>query len=567
MDRITEGFLSEFSNEFGISTMAEKDRFEHFCAWLAVRRHYSDSTFHPADLVTGSGGDTGIDAIAVIVNNNLVTDVDTIDDLLSLNGYLDVTFVFVQAERSPHFDSAKIGKLGFGVKDFFGAGKLPRNEAIANYAEIVNALYEKSAKFRPQNPSCFLYYVTTGTWNAEKDLVVRAEAEIGDLQKTGMFSRVMFVPAGAALINRLYRQAKNSISREFIWDKKVVVPEVSEVTAAYLGFLPAKDLLKLVCDEDGAIIKGLFYENVRDFLGIEGINKEILTTLISDSSDRFILMNNGVTMIARILQTTGDKFVVGDYQVVNGCQTSHVLHACQDQLPDSVRIPFRLVHTQNENVIEDVIRATNRQTEVKDDQFFAMKDFAKKLEAYFKTFPIETRLYYERRPHQYDAQDIEKIRIITHQNLVRAVGAMFLGLPHVTTRRFRDLSARVGKDMFVDSDKAEPYYVAALALYRLEQLFKSKKIDGKYKAARFQLLLVVRMLIDPSPLPKMNAHDMTKRSFTMAEHLQNEQACENIFNHAIQVIESLATNWGRDTIRNEPITKAIFQKYGQNYPG
>jgi AIPR protein len=105
--------------------------------------------------------------------------------------------------------------------------------------------------------------------------------------------------------------------------------------------------------------------------------------------------------------------------------TSHVLHACQDQLPDSVQIPFRLVHTQNENVIEDVIRATNRQTEVKDDQFFAMKDFAKRLEAYFKTFPVETRLYYERRPHQYDAQDIEKIRIITHQNLVRAVGAMF----------------------------------------------------------------------------------------------------------------------------------------------
>jgi hypothetical protein len=431
----------------------------------------------------------------------------------------------------------------------------------------MKALYDKSAKFRPQNPSCFLYYVTTGTWNNEPDLLARVAAEISDLKKTGMFSQVRFFAVGAPQIHSWYRQSKNSISREFIWDKKVVVPEVSGVTAAYLGFLPAKDLLKLMCDEDGSIIKSLFYENVRDFLGVEGINGEILTTLTSGNSDRFILMNNGVTMIARLLSTTGDKFVVGDYQVVNGCQTSHVLHACQAQLPDSVRIPFRLVHTQNDTVIEDVIRATNRQTEVKDDQFFAMKDFAKKLEAYFKTFPVESRLYYERRPHQYDAQDIEKIRIITHQNLVRSVGAMFLGLPHVTTRRFRDLSAKVGKDMFVDTDKPEPYYVAALALYRLEQLFKNKKVDTKYKAARFQLLLVVRMLIDPSPLPKMNAHDMTKRSLTMAEYLQNEQACENIFNHSIQVIESLATNWGRDTIRNEPITKAIFQKYGQHYPG
>jgi len=565
MDRITEGFLNEFSNEFGISYLPEKDRFEQFCGWLAVRRHYSDSTFDPDDLVTGSGGDTGFDSLAIIVNNNLVTDVDTVEDLLSLNGYLDVTFVFVQSSRSPHFEGAKIGTLGFGVKDFFGEGKLNRNDAVKGYADIMKALYDKSAKFRPRNPACFLYYATTGTWNNEQDLVTRATAEISDLEKTGMFSHARFVVMGAQQIHSLYRQSKNSISREFIFDKKVVVPEVAGVTAAYLGFLPAPDLLKLVCDDDGSIIKSLFYENVRDFLGFNAINQEIAGTLDGDS-DRFILMNNGVTMITRLLNTTGDKFVIGDFQVVNGCQTTHVLHAQTDKLDATVRVPFRLIHTQDENVIESIIRATNRQTEVKDDQFFAMKDFAKKLEAYFRTFPVETRLYYERRPHQYDAQDIEKIRIITHQNLVRSVGAMFLGLPHVTTRRFRDLSARVGKDMFVDTDKPEPYYVAALALYRLEQLFKSKKINTKYKAARFQLLLIVRMLIDPSPLPKMNSNDMTKRSLVMAERLQNEQG-EIIFNNAIQVIETLATNWGRDTIRNEPITKAIFQKYGQHYPG
>jgi hypothetical protein len=120
MDRITEGFLNEFSNEFGIAGQPEKDRFEQFCGWLSVRRHYSESTFDPAELSTGSGGDTGFDTLAIIVNNNLVTDVDTVEDLLSLNGYLDVTFVFVQASRSPHFEGAKIGTLGFGVKDFFG---------------------------------------------------------------------------------------------------------------------------------------------------------------------------------------------------------------------------------------------------------------------------------------------------------------------------------------------------------------------------------------------------------------------------------------------------------------
>ena len=567
MDKVTEGFLSEFSAQFSIEALEEKDRFEHFAAWLTIRRHYSDSTFAPADLVTGSGGDTGIDAIAIIVNNNLVTDVDTVEDLLALNGYLDVAFVFVQADRSPHFDSAKIGKFGFGVKDFFGEGKLPRNDEIKNFVEIMDALYDKSGKFRPKNPTCHLYYVTTGTWNAEQDLVVRANAEIGDLMKTALFSDVQFHAIGASQIHRLYRQAKNSIGREFVFDKKVVVPEVSGVTAAYLGFLPASDYLKLVCDEDGLIIKSLFYENVRDFVGLNDVNQEILDTLKSGDSDRFIIMNNGVTMIARSLHTTGDKFAISDFHIVNGCQTSHVLHACKDNLPATIRVPFRLIHTQDENVIESIIRATNRQTEVKDDQFYAMKDFAKKLEAYFKTFPVGARLFYERRPHQYDSQDIEKLRIITHQNLVRAVGAMFLGLPHITTKTFRQLIAKVGKDMFVDTDKPEPYYVAAWTLYRLEQLFKNKKIAAKYKAARFQILLAVRFLLDDKPLPKMNANDMTKRCNIMLEKLSDDAAVETLFLQAVKIVDKAAGAWDRDSIRTEPISKALFQIFGQHYSG
>jgi hypothetical protein len=415
-----------------------------------------------------------------------------------------------------------------------------------------------------------MYYMTTGKWNAEPDLVARGVAEISDIKKTGMSSDVRLFPVGAEVIHRLYRESKNNISREFIFDKKVVVPAVAGVTAAYLGFIPARDLLKLVCDEDRVMIKSLFYENVRDFVGYNTINTEILLTVNSSDRDRFILMNNGVTMITRLLQTTGDKFVIGDYQIVNGCQTSHVLYDCASiwgEMPETIRVPFRLIHTRDENVIEDIIKATNRQTEVKDDQFFAMRDFAKKLEAYFKTFPVETRLYYERRPHQYDSLDVERLRIITHQNLVRAVGAMFLGLPQITTRRFRQLSAMVGEKMFCDSDKPEPYYVAALALYRLEQLFKDKTIEGKYKAARYQMLLAVRLLIDATPLPPMNANEMSKRCHSMTESLQDESACETIFGQASQIVDDIVPSLNRDTIRNEPTTKAIYHHFGQYPPG
>jgi hypothetical protein len=67
MDRITKALLDEFSASFELTDLSESVRFEHFAAYLTVRRHYSETSFNTDELVTGSGGDTGIDAIAIIV--------------------------------------------------------------------------------------------------------------------------------------------------------------------------------------------------------------------------------------------------------------------------------------------------------------------------------------------------------------------------------------------------------------------------------------------------------------------------------------------------------------------
>jgi hypothetical protein len=98
MDRITTALLTEFSSEHEITKLDEKTRFEHFAAFLALSRHYAE-TFDTTDVVVGNG-DAGLDAIAIVVNGTLVTEVDTIEELASNNNYLDVVFVFVQAERS-----------------------------------------------------------------------------------------------------------------------------------------------------------------------------------------------------------------------------------------------------------------------------------------------------------------------------------------------------------------------------------------------------------------------------------------------------------------------------------
>ena len=185
------------------------------------------------------------------------------------------------------------------MRDFFGVAQLPHNAAVENYYEIMTAIYARAGKFRPGNPDCYMYYVTTGSWQEDNNLTGRITTEAALLKDTNLFNRVEFAPIGAVDIQRLYRQAKNDITKEFLFDKRQSIPAMEGVKEAYLGFISASELLTVVRDEKGEIVKSLFYENIRDWQGYKGINKEMRDTLNSDARDRFVLMNNGVTIIAR----------------------------------------------------------------------------------------------------------------------------------------------------------------------------------------------------------------------------------------------------------------------------
>ena len=416
MDRITQSLLDEFSREHGVESLPQDKRFEHFACYLTLQRHYAE-TFATSDVVTGAGGDTGIDGIGIIANGSLVTDVEIIANLADRNGHLDVSFTFVQAERASSFETSKIGQFSYGVVDFFKeVPTLPRNSAIKQAAEIMAAVYERSPRFKRGNPLCRLYYVTTGKWLGDPQLEARKAAAIADIQALNLFRDVEFSPVGADQIQRLYNQAKNAVSREFTFSERTVIPEIPGVSEAYLGLIPVPELISILKDENGEITKSLFYDNVRDFQDYNPVNTEIRQTLESDvQKTRFALMNNGVTIIARTLRATGNRFYVEDFQIVNGCQTSHVLFDQRDSLDPTIMVPFRLIATQDESVTASIIKATNRQTEVKEEHLLALSDFGKKLEQFFQTFPNGKRLFYERRSRQFNSvSGIEKTRIVTH---------------------------------------------------------------------------------------------------------------------------------------------------------
>ena len=345
------------------------------------------------------------------MNGSLVTEPEEVQDLVETNGYLDVTFVFTQAERSPNFETAKIGQFAFGVRDFFSdKPQLVQNDRLKHYGRIAKEVFDRSKLFKKGNPQCLMYYVTTGKWTNDTNLVTRTEAARKDVDDLGLFRKTSFNCVGAEWLQKLSREVQNAISTEIVFSERTVIPEMPGVEQAYLGLLPATEFLRLIENDNQEVLASLFYDNVRHWQEWNPVNSEIRDTLAKPNmSVYFPLFNNGVTIVAKRVLPTGNKFLLEDYQIVNGCQTSFVIHESRDAVTEKVMVPVRLIATQDDNIRNAIIKATNRQTEVTEDQLFALSDFPKKLEAFFPTYEDKRKLYYERRSrHTAERQEWRK---------------------------------------------------------------------------------------------------------------------------------------------------------------
>ena len=564
MDIITESIVDDFVKGRDLAHLSPDKQFEHLASFVTLRRHHT-RTFDTADIVVGAGGDTSIDSIAIIVNGTLVTDVDATNELIERNGYIEATFIFVQAEMSSSFDGSKIGSFGFGVEDFFKKQPtLVRNEKIEEAASYVLSLYKQGTKFRSK-PSCRMYYVTTGTWKDDKNLLARMNGAKAALEATNFFSAVDFASMGATEIQRLYNQTKNAVRRDLTFDNNREIPRIEGVKKAYLGFIPASNLIKLISDDSGDDVLGnIFDENVRDWQDFNTVNTEIRETIESPSRERFVLMNNGVTIITRNLSQLGSDFTLEDFQIVNGCQTSNVLFSQRKADLGNVFVPLRLIYTQDESVIEAIVRATNRQTELKPEQLYALTDFARELEAHFKAIKEPNTLFYERRDCQYDRYpDVERTRIVAPQSLIRSFASMFLDEPIRATRQYKTIRDMVGEKIFVKGHKKEPYYVAAYAAYRLEFLLRNQKLGAEFKPARSLILMTLRYLLDGKRLGALSSNDTERRCSAMARKLWNTSESDALIAKAAGMVESaVGYPFDRDNIRVEPIKDDLLRKLG-----
>ena len=535
MDRIVQSYIDDFLKSQQIGEKDSSKQFEMFSSYCAVAQQYTE-VFDLSDILTGAGGDCGIDGIAIIANGTIISSKEEVDDLIELNkGLSDMLFVFIQSKTSSGFSSGEMGTFGTGVVDFFSeTPQFVRNQFIQEKSDLINYIFNKAVHFKSK-PCCFLYYVTTGKWVDDQNCVARKNMIIHDLEELDLFKEVQFIPVDVKLIQKYYRNTIDVIETEIDFSQKVLLPDIPKIKQSYLGYVDYEEYLKLIVGDNGEIRKNVFYDNVRDYQGDNEVNVEIAET-IKSASNKFILLNNGVTIICKKLTNLRNKFTLTDYQIVNGCQTSHVLYYNKEFISGNLQVPIKLIETLDEDTVNNIIKATNRQTQVTNEQLIALNEFHRQLEAFYQTFSGTQKLYYERRSKQYNYMtEVEKVRIVTISTQIKAAAAMFFDKPHLASRYYGRLLKSVD-GIFNEEHKLLPYYTCAYLLYKLEYLFRNKLLPAQYRKFRYHILMLIKYDFSDGKVPNLNSNKIEAMCKKILECANDNAELQNEVERMIEII-------------------------------
>ncbi len=539
-DRITKSMVEEFLKSENRSFSDESKSFEHFSNYCVLNQIYGANDFELEDIETGDST-PGMDGIAIIVNNKLIQTTNDIDTLIQQNQNIAVKFIIIQTKTSEKFNNREMTNLFTYANCFFtGDPTVFNTEEMHKFLELKDYIFDKGNKLK-KNPELFLFYVTLGMWNSsDKNLVTAQDLGTKNLKASRLFSDVKFIPIGVSEIQDYYRKSKSKLTATFNFEKRVSMYSLNENEVGYTGVLPFREFKKLLLEESGAV-KPVFEDNIRDYLGPnEDVNKSIRRTLETGNVNAFSMLNNGITIVASHINTPGDFATIDDYQIVNGCQTCNTLLENMDSVPniDNLIIPIRIIATQDESLKGDITRATNSQTAVKKEQLEALSTFQKKLEEYYTIFKSADALVYERRKGQYRGSDIPKSRIITIPMQIKTVAAMFLNEPGAVSGQYGTVVKRVGNKIFKEDDELSIYYVSALALYKIENLFKNGTLNKKYRRSRYHAMMLFRMYVGKGKMPYFNEKKMKKYCDEILDVLMNNCECERLYRGIVEFIVS-----------------------------
>ncbi len=538
LNKILQGMLNDFKKDYIADTLEASKEFEYFVNYLIISKFHPDAFSDRGDLervVVDEKSQFGLDAVAFIVNGNLVLGKDDIS-IYAKSKKLDVDILFIQTKTEEKCDTGDLLKTLQASKNFLNDfdSITEKNSNILNAKEIYDELfnYENYRYCTSQSPKCHIYYVTAANdWDGELvDNICKSwerdiRATISDIKSVDI--QVL----GREYIMDAYSEIKNNIAVQINLKNCITLDRIEGVKEAYIGYITGEDYLNIICDKNGDIRRRIFYENVRDYQGVENsVNKEIRNTITTKKTrGQFILLNNGVTIITKSVTSLGaNAYELSDFQIVNGCQTSNEIYNCREFVAD-ILVPVKIIYTTDSDIISSIVKATNRQSPVPEEAFVALNKYHKELQLLFseysKEMPLE--MFYERRSGEEDDIKEKKgiYQVVTLHGIIRAFESVYCQNPNMVygTNPANILRSQ-NEHLFCKDHKPEIYYLASYLFVKFVNMQQNGVFSKHDYILRFYIIMVARaLMVGSMNVPELNSSAINKENKKMIEILKNNE--------------------------------------------
>lgn len=553
LNKILSGMLRDFKKKFSLNDIEEESKvFEYLVNYLMVSMYHPDAFSDRGDfdnLVVDEKGQFGLDAVAIIVNGNLVLSKEDIVTYAK-SKYLDVDILFIQSKTEEKCDSGDLLKTIQATKKFFeDFDKITeKNENIYNAKEIVDEIFEyDNFKYCLNNsPKCHIYYACAASQWDESLIDDICESNVREIKnlKDGDIKDAEIKIIDRNYLIRAYTEIQNHISVKIHFKNCLTLDKIKGVNEAYIGYLSGEEYLKIIMNSEGKLQRRIFYENVRDYQGTDNsVNKEISNTIKKeDTRDQFVLLNNGVTVITRVLNSLGGNvYELSDFQIVNGCQTSNEIFNLKDYVRDII-VPVKIIYTTDSEIISSIVRATNRQSPVPEEAFVALDNYHKNLQMtfseYSKEMPIE--VFYERRPGEPDniSNKMGEYQIVTLHGLIRSVTSVFFQEPYIVHNNNPANILRNRKDkLFCEEQKPEMYYIPAYLMVLFVYLQGKKVLTRRDYKYRYYIMMIVYGLMTKSiSIPDFTSKKLIKQNEKVIGMLKDQEKMKEYYIEAKSIV-------------------------------
>ena len=377
--------------------------------------------------IVGGPNDGGIDSFYLFLENNLISN-DF--DYSGIKEEPQIEIVVIQSKTSTGFNEKTISNLKDTFDDLLNLKKnltdlsTVYNAMVLDKAEILRtAIRELAAKF-PKIKFTF-FYVTKGD-SSKVHPNVKRKIESLKNKITEFFSAAEFSFdfVGAGDLLELSRKRKTKSLK-----LKVASNTISEGEGV-ICLVKLKDYFEFITDGSKNRLHSIFDVNVREYEGAVEVNKAIKATLQgSDRMINFWWLNNGITIIANKAPLISGDLILEDPKVVNGLQTSQEITEYIrnfDPQDDNRLILVRIIVTNNEDVRNQIIKATNNQTRIVSYSLRATEKIHQDIEQYLNFNGI----YYDRQKNYYKNLDKPKNKIVSMQFIAQCIASTLLLEPN-----------------------------------------------------------------------------------------------------------------------------------------